>query len=153
MTTIRELIELKKCRRGKATGTTKRGAYWLACEPIKIRDYGGDGIGNNAADMDHKLELRYYRDGTIAAVIRYNAWHQNYSPNDVFTRLDAVLGCETVEDVIVVLKGATVKTRSWDDGSGGDETHAYSDRCEERLTEALTALGVSAAATSPDDQE
>jgi hypothetical protein len=143
MKTLLECVEALKCRKGKAHGTTRNGAYWLACKPIKIRDYGGDGIGNNGADCKHFLELRHFRNGDVMAVCHGDFWHQNGAAPDFYERLDGMESLATVEDVIVYLKKTKV-----DD----ETTNAYSDRFEDELTAALVALGLAECEAAPDEQ-
>jgi hypothetical protein len=140
MSNIRSAIRLAKCRKGEAVAKTKRGSYWLACDRIKIRDFGGDGIGQSAADKKHHLELRHYRDDTVSTKIIGHYWHQNGAGNDRIIDADVLLDCETVEDVICKLKGMSV---------GGN--HAYSDMFESDLTDALTGLGLAESAPAPDE--
>jgi len=143
---MKNCIENSKCRRGTADGTTKSGAYWFACDAIKLRCAGGDGIGQSGADITFWLELRHYRSGECRAVIHRNAWHQNGcygGGGDCYTQMPAILVCATVEDVIVALKAGI------DDGYGRET--CYSDYHEETLTAALTALGLPATAPAPDD--
>jgi hypothetical protein len=106
--TLKQAIEHAHCRVGKADGTTKDGAYWLAAS-ITIRQWGGDGIGQSSPSHTSSLDLRHYRDGAIRARCHHATWHQNgsYSGGNVseYFGADAVLDCETVEEVIVKLKG------------------------------------------------
>jgi hypothetical protein len=142
--TIREAIEQAHCRRGKAAGTTKDGAYWLACEPIMIRRAGGDGIGNNDADRTNYLELRHYRDGAARARVHVDAYHQNGGRGgggDWWTNADCVLDATSAEACIVALKGLRC----------GEERVVYSDWYEDDLTKALGALGVLAHEAAPDE--
>lgn len=145
MKTLQECVESVKCRKGQATGTTKRGAYWLACEPIKIRSFGGDGIGNSAASCTHYLELRHYRTGEVRATIHADYWHQNGAKPDVYQSAP-ILECTTVEQVIVALKGESIGNDDWKDS-------VYSDYFEDKLTEALTGLGLAESEPAPDDAE
>ncbi len=145
MKTLKEIIEALRCRKGQAVGTTKLGAYWLAVPPIKIRSYGGDGIGNNGARVEHLLELRCYRSGEVKATIHVDAQHQNGShggAGDWWSDCSDILSSATVEEAIVALKCVTV-----DSGA-----NAYSDGFKDRLTEALTALGMPLSAPPPDDE-
>ena len=142
MMTIREAIEVKKCRKGAAVGTTKDGAYWLAIEPVKIRSWGGDGIGNSAADLNAHLEFRHYRSGECRAVVHISSCHQNHSSRHWWHRVE-ILDCTNVEDVIVALKRGV---------SGDyDRETVYSDLYEESLTKAMTDLGLAIATPSPDE--
>ncbi len=145
MKTLKELIADRKCRKGAAAGTTKRGAYWLACEPIKIRSYGGDGIGQSAPDIDHHLELRHYRSGEIRAMVCRNARHQNSGTSTRYSPAE-LLDCTTSEQVIVALKGSQVEC-------GYDYSeHAYSDYFADSLTKTLAALGMPDSEPAPDEQ-
>jgi hypothetical protein len=142
MKTLAECIEARKCRKGKATGTTRQGAYWLACEPIVIRNYGGDGIGNSAADCKHYLELRHFRDGNVMAVVHGHFWHQNGARPDIYEHCSGLTSCKTVEEVIVYLK----KTKIDD-----ETTTAYSDYYADTLTAALVGLGLAECEPGPDE--
>lgn len=142
--TLRQAIEQARCRQGKAAGTTKDGAYWLACKPTKIRDYGGDGIGQNRADTQNYLELRHYRDGSVRARVNVSASHQNGNrggAGEWYLNADAVLDCASAEAVIVALKSIR------------DEDHGamYGDAFEDDLVAAIAALGLPAAEVAPDE--
>jgi hypothetical protein len=141
MKTLQELIVAAKCRKGAAAGTTKKGAYWLACEPIKIRVYGGDGIGQSSPDCTNFLELRHFRDGSVQTVVEFASWHQNQGGRrESYVTVPALAMCETVEDVIVCLK------------SCGTEVAAYSDKMEDKLTDGLVAFGLPVSAPAPDEE-
>ena len=117
----------------------------MAVEPIKIRSFGGDGIGQGARDCTNTLELRHYRDGAVRARVHMHAWHQNGSysgAGDWYSNADIVLTCQSVEAVIVNLKNISV-----------DETRAYSDSCEEELAETLEGLGLLEAEPAPDEAD
>lgn len=137
------MIVATKCRRGPSAAITKRGAYWLACEPVKIRRAGGDGIGQSGADVTFSLELRHYRSGETRAMVKRDAWHQNgsYSGGGT-TWIDAseILGAPTIEDVIVGLLA-----------TGGDAGPVYSHRQSAELTEALAKLGLPQTVAAPDE--
>jgi len=137
--TLREAIEQSKCRKGKADGTTKRGAYWLAAD-IKIRSCGGDGIGQSSPDVKWYLELRHYRSGEVRPTINHRSWHQNDGDgNQYFGRSD-LCDCTTIEEVVVNLK---LGVEEWGTCYGDDW---YTD-----LRDALGALGLREADTSPDE--
>lgn len=140
MQTLNELIEAKKCRKGKAHGITSDGAYWLAMEPVKIRSYGGDGIGNNGVSWDHHLQIRHYRSGAVEAVVHTSGWHQNSGKSNEYHAV-SIGECETVEQVIVKLKSMKC-----------DGAAAYSDRFQSELTSALVSIGMIEPLPSPDDQ-
>ena len=140
MQTLKELIENKKCRTGKAYGTSKQGAFWLAVVPIQIRSYGGDGIGQSRADFRNYLQLRHYRDGKVKAVVNFHSWHQNCGDENTYVTAP-ILDCVSVEDVIVSLM--TVNDR---------EDHAYGEETgRENLIAALTGLGLVEALPAPDE--
>ena len=141
--TLTQAIEQAHCRHGKASGTTKDGAYWLAIEPIHIRSFGGDGIGNSAPSRIHYLELRHYRNGAARARIHANAEHLNGAyagAGNSWHNADSILSCESAEGVIVALKAISV-----------NETRAYSDSYEEDLTAALVGLGLPEMEPAPDE--
>lgn len=143
MLTLSNAIEQTKCRKGKSDGTTKDGAYWLATKPIVIRSWGSDGIGSNPPDRTNYLELRHYRDGQVRARVNLHSWHQNgaYSgAGDWYANADAILPCESVEAVIVALKG--MRYNEW---------AVYSDHFEDTLTKALVDLGIAEATPAPDE--
>lgn len=145
--TVREAIEQAHCRQGKAAGTTKDGAYWLACEAIPLRSYGGDGIGQSAPSMTSELELRHYRNGMVRARCHFTSWHQNGSysggGDSQYVGADKILGCETAEDVIVALKDLRY-------GAGYDSgTPVYGYGAH--VAECLAALGIREAAPTPDE--
>jgi len=141
MKTLQDLIIAAKCRKGAAAGTTKKGAYWLACEPIKIRCFGGDGIGQSSPDLTNSLKLRHFRDGDVQTTVEFSSWHQNYGGRSAsYVGVPEIAVCETIEEVIVALK------------SCGTEVSAYSDKMEDNLIEKLTALGLPASAPAPDEE-
>lgn len=142
MKTLKEAVEAEQCRKGKADGTTKRGAYWLATDPIIIRRSGGDGIGQSSADVTWTLELRHYRSGEVRPVIHRDAWHQNGSwsgaGDDYYGRQD-IGGAGTIEEVVVRLKNGV-----------GDEA-CYSDKRYDDLRDALLAIGMTESIPGPDE--
>lgn len=148
MVTLETCVANAKCRKGPADGTTKRGAYWLACEPITIRRAGGDGIGQSAADVTYTLELRHYRNGEVRFLVGYSAHHQNYD-HDGYMCVQRLGKCTTVEQVICALKGTRYSR-----GEGDyDGDHVYGDYHEDTLTAGLVALGMAIAESPPDDTE
>lgn len=146
--TLKELIIEKKCRKGEAHGTTKRGAYW--CPYVRTQYFvvtagrGGDGIGQSAADITVGLDLRHYRDGTVSAVLVRERYHQNEGTTKQITNADCVLSTTTVEDVVVALKGVSLI----DDGGA-----AISNYCVYGVVKECVAFGMPEAAPSPDDIE
>lgn len=142
MKTLKELVIETKCRTGSADGTTKRGAFWRAVDPILIRSYGGDGIGQSSAKIDHFLHLRHYRSGEVSAVVCVHGWHQNYGPSNNWVPVSAILDCTTLEDVIVALKAA----------KGEEGLSLYSNWGEGNLRKSLLGLGLIESLPAPDDQ-
>jgi hypothetical protein len=141
MKTLKELVVEKKCRKGPAFGTTKNGAFWMAVEPIKIRGFGGDGVGNNPSSRTNYLQLRHYRDGAVKAVVNWRSWHQNAGDSNEYVTVD-ILDCITIEEVVVSLKKASC-----------DGNNAYSDRWQSELTGVLLGLGMCETLPSPDDDQ
>jgi hypothetical protein len=144
MKTLKEIVIDRKCRKGIAAGTTKRGAFWLACEPIKTRAAGGDGIGLNAPRVIYDLQLRHFRSGEVRAVIRRDSWHQdgsNGATSQDWGDANAVLDCSTIEEVVVALKGTSLFNSPVveDDLVGRD------------LTARLRELGLPDAERAPDE--
>lgn len=146
MKTLKECIEATKCRKGKATGTTKDGAFWFACDEIHLRDAGGDGIGNSGALIDYDLQLRHYRDGTVKAMVCWSSWHQNSGHGNRHCAAN-ILDCTTAEQVIVELKRGLVF-----DYQFSDKETVYSDGKVETVTAALVALGLAECEPSPDEE-
>jgi hypothetical protein len=145
MKTLSELIVDQKSRKGKSAGTTRKGAYWLAGE-VKIRAYGGDGIGQSGADCSKRLQLRHFRDGDTQAVIRSSSWHQNYGTSTDYASVPALLDCTTAEQVIVILKQTRVR-----DDENGYADNAYSDHFEDELTAMLSGIGLPESEPAPDE--
>lgn len=143
MKTLKDIIIASKIRKGPAHGTTKRGAFWTFVEDeyfAKLRRSGGDGIGENSPDVTHYLDFRHFRDGSVTAVITRDAYHQNggYSGGGK-EQIDAseILGCTTIEDVEIALKGI-----------GRDESVIGSSH---NLRPTLHALGLPESAPAPDE--
>lgn len=135
-----------KIRKGLACGTTKRGAFWSTHRDdwvATLRRSGGDGIGQSSDEVTHYLDLRHYRDGLVQATICRSAWHQNGGDGKTYTDASEILGCTTIEDVIVALKSITDKY----------EQPVYSDHREKEVIAALTALGMPLSEPAPDDAE
>ena len=121
MKTLKELVIARKCRKGNPCATTKQGAFWLACEGIKIRSFGGTGIGNSSPLRKNYLQLRHFRDGSVRAAVNFQSYHKNTGMENVYCNVD-IDSCSTVEDVIVRLKGISSK-----------EMNAYSDHFKGHL--------------------
>lgn len=142
VTTLQTLILSAKCRKGAAAGTTKKGACWLACEPITIRRSGGDGIGNSGPDCTTYLQLRHFRDGSIAATVNYNSWHQNHGMSNSYQAAPEVLAAQSIEEVIAALKGTGYDGQPAISNYFADDGDTFA---------ALSALGLPQALPSPDD--
>ena len=141
-----QLIQAKRCRTGGAAGTTKHGAFWLVCPAIRIRNFGGNGLGHNSADGTFFLHLRHYRNGDVVLLLQRHTWHQNYGSEDTFFQCPALADCASVEEVIVGLKAGCPRR------PGCDCECCYSDSREPDVTAALTALGLPVSAPAPDDK-
>jgi hypothetical protein len=142
--TLKEAVQKERCRKGKADGITKRGAYWLACEPIVLRRAGGDGIGQSAPDITWSLEIRHFRDNSVVPTLHRSAWHQNGSYSgggDRYFIREGLADVTTVEEAIANLKAGT------------SEEHCYHSSRYAEVRDALLALGLPEAAPSPDDAE
>lgn len=138
MKTLGELIESKKCRTGEISGTTERGRYWLACDPIELRSHGN---GFDEAEKTYTLHLSRYADGHAEAVIQkeYNDYrNEQHGKSDYL--IPEVLKCTCAEDVEVELKKGIVYGYGLD---GRDVTSViYKEYSREGLFEALSDLGL-----------
>ena len=141
MKTIKELIIAAKCRKGEAAGTTKHGAFWLAAEPICVGGGGGDGIGQSAPNIDHFLQMRHYRDGTVKAMIHRSSWHQNHGQHESYKDAPELLGCSTIEEVFVALKGIEIEDRP-----------VYAAFAKDKIEKAMSEFGLAKAAPAPDEE-
>lgn len=147
MSTLKDLIIARKYRKGESAGTTKRGAYWRVAKPIRIRSYGGDGIGQSAPDCEHLLEFRHFRSGEVRAIIHIDCYHQNGSYSgggDSWHDVSEILDFTTIEDVIVVLKGQKI-------GDSGYSVNAYSDSYSRELSDLLEEFGLPSSEPAPDE--
>ena len=149
MKTLKELIIEAKCRKGEAHGTTKRGAYWCPFVSdadsyfVVTGDRGGDGIGQNAADVTVGLDLRHFRDGTVSAVLEHASYHQNTGHKlNSTTNADQLLNCTTAEEVVVALRGIELIN---------DCGQALSTRCVEKIIARCVEIGMPKAAPAPDE--
>lgn len=143
MITLKTAVENQKCRKGKSDGITKQGAYWLACDPITIREHGGDGIGQSAPSITWTLELRHFRNGEVRSVLHRYAWHQNGSwsgGGDRYFGRPSLADMTTVEEIVANLK------------EGTDEEKCYSDHWYGDIKDALVDLGMVEAEPSPDQE-
>lgn len=141
--TIEAATIATKCRKGKSAGITKNGAYWVALETLTLTA-GGDGIGQSAAQIEFRLQLRHYRTGLVTAAVVRSSWHQNSGHRSTVWGAPGVLACETAEEVIAALK--TV---------GCCDEYGFDADCVEpffyeTIISALGEIGIPAAAASPD---
>lgn len=150
--TLNNLIEKQKCRKGEITGTTKDGRFWMACDPVIIKDSGN---GWDAPEITFSLHLRHFENGKIEAVVRLKSrcnrnnlsWDHDYS-------IPALLKCSSIEDVAVELKKG-IKTMEGYDKDRGHPTElikeCFMEYFYKNLASSLTKLGVSKSRPSPDD--
>jgi hypothetical protein len=137
--TLKDLTIAKKVRKGESVGRNKQGSYWVAFSE-KTACYGGDGIGQSAADIDYLFKLKHYRSGEVEAVIVRHSWHQNSGNHFNFIDAAKVLEMETVEDVLDYL--AFIK-------DAGDRVYVDSSY-RESMTKALEEFGL-VHAKAPDE--
>ena len=138
MQKLKSLIIAARCRKGPAVDITRHGAFWLACEPILIRSFGGDGVFQSAGGRRNYLQLRHYRSGEVQSVVNYNAWHENHGTSNEYNVVD-ILDCGTIEEVVAALKD-----------HAHDDIASYADWGFEHLQRALSRLGMPDSAPSPD---
>jgi len=143
MKSLKDLIIEQKARKGPASGTDKRGAYWIV-KAITTRSAGGDGIGQSAPSLNYDLQLRHYRSGDVRAMIERDAWHQNGSYGGGGTSwhgVGGILECTTAEEVIVELLNA-----------GSEETgRLFSESHRGELVSGLAGIGLLEALPAPDE--
>jgi hypothetical protein len=140
---IKEIAISRKARKGAAHQITKDGAYWLGIN-VKIDQRGGDGIGQNAANIDDYFRVRHYRDGSVRAYCESESWHQNHGWKVNRVRCDQSLEAETLEDLITCIKRVPLDRET---PFPDDNFNVY---FEKQLAEALPELPASAPA--PDDE-
>lgn len=138
MSTLKDIILNARCRKGAAYSIDIDGAYWLPFSPIRLRRTGGDGIGNNARDVEYLLEFRHYRSGEVRAAVHEHSWHQNTGSSSVYYTID-ICDLTTGEDVIRVLLAADHECV----GNGG--------RDGQFIIEKLAHVGLKPCDPSPDD--
>lgn len=131
--TIESATIATKCRKNKSAGITKNGAYWVALETLTLTA-GGDGIGQNASQIEYRIQFRHYRSGLVTAAIVRSSWHQNHGRNSTVWAAPAILACETAEEVISALQ----------------TMDCVEPFFHEQIAEALGEIGIPAAAASPD---
>lgn len=103
MKNLETITKNNKSRKGKASGTTKNGAYWIALDieiaRERVCDYNEDIL------LLIELQIRHFRSGDVVAVVSY--LYENYNLYQSFFEefeSDSVPKCETIEDVIIELK-------------------------------------------------
>jgi hypothetical protein len=142
--TLEEAVKALRCRKGPSAGISKRGAYWLAVEPVLIRRFGGDGIGINTPDRTTTLELRHYRDGEVRCLVHEHAYHQNGSragAGDCWSPSSAVNSCRTAEEIKAALLGSATIT--------GEPV--YGRHWEVNIDELAGLLGLPLSMPAPDE--
>ena len=142
MKTLQECVEALRCRTGKANGTTKDGAYWLAIDDVLLKNAGGDGIGQNAPDLKWFLQIRHYRGGEVRVVVVRQSWHQNQGDSTQYRSIPAG-DLLTVEGAVVLLKSGV--------SFGCESETCYSDSRYDDLKLALTTIGLAEFEPGPDD--
>lgn len=142
--TLKELVIAKKVRKGEPDGRNKRGAYWVALS-VKTAAYGGDGIGQSAADIAWYLEIRHRRDGLCDGVLRRWSWHQNTGTDNIYRICDSVLDMSTIEDILDRL------AEIGEDGEY-DERYYVDSYHRENVTKALEEIGLKHA-KAPDEED
>ena len=124
------LLRARKARKGKPSGSNAGGSYW-ALVNAEIRSYGGDGIGQSDADKRDFFVVRHYRDGSLSALVRTEAHHQNTGVIRETSEVPEALKVRTIEELVVCLKAANFRVT-------GDGVRALIEAIPE-LPEAPTA--------------
>jgi hypothetical protein len=139
--TLKDLTIAKKSRKGEPDGRNKRGAYWTTLS-VKTAGFGGDGIGQNAPDIDWFFEIRHYRDGRVQSILRRHSWHQNTGTNNDYADASKAVDMDTIEDVLDYLASL---------GEGDYEERYYVDSYHrEDVTKAIEEFGLGHA-KAPDE--
>lgn len=137
---IKTLTEFNKTRKGKASGTTKNGSYWIALDIEIIRERARD--YNRDILMLIEMQIRHFRSGDVIAVVTYT--YDNYNLHQsAFEEFesDSIPKCETIEDVIIELKNLGIP--EFENVPEGSYTH---------LKAALKEYGLSEYASGPDTE-
>jgi hypothetical protein len=150
MMTLKQAVEVRKCRTGEIDGTTRNGRFWLVWDPITIKD---EGNGWDTPSETYALHLRHYEDGRVEAAVRreYEDSRNNIRGKTDFP-IPSVLECDTIEDVVVELKKGVIS-------EGFDEHHqertsmeeCYHDRFYKGLWDCLISLGLEESRPGPDE--
>ena len=138
---VKDIAVARKRRKGAPRQITKDGAYWIVIE-AQIDHRGGDGIGQSASNIYDYYRVRHYRDGSVRAYCESESWHQNSGHGTERTRCDNTLECETIEDLITLIKRVPLNREF--------PTDFYSVYWDKRLEQALPELPVALAA--PDEE-
>jgi len=138
--TLKDFTIAKKCRKGESAGRNKKGSWWVAFSE-KTACYGGDGIGQSAADIDYKFKIKHYRNGDVEAVFVRHSWHQNTGNRYEYIPVSGVLEMTTIEDVLDCLASIS------DDGDRCYVDSTYRDD----MTQALEEFGLEHA-KAPDEE-
>lgn len=150
--TLESAIKEQKCRKEKIDGTSKDGRFWLACEPLVLKDTGN---GWDTPEDTFELHLRHFENEKVEAVVRQKgkwirnnlSWKNDYS-------IPALLTCSTVEDIIVVLKKGIKTMEGFIDDSRqpSELIKECFDECNcKYLASSLTKLGVLESRPGPDE--
>lgn len=145
MKNLEDLIREKKCRVGRPYGIDLDGEFWIVTkDPITIRSFGGDGVGNSTPSRYVYLELRHYRDDRVRAYAVDHSWHQNDGDFDCLYLIDELLEACTQNDLHFLLLLV------------GDKRQFifFEGNCEyinKLLVEAMTYLGLPVMVIAPDE--
>ena len=140
--TVADYIIAAKIRKGPAAGTNSKGAYWVrSTQDIAVG--GGDGIGQSAPVRHIYLDLRHYRDGKVAAVVRWESYHQNTGHDVTYYLAAGVLTSKSAEEVVVALHQLR------DDQYGELLLQSF---VKKHVVAGMLALGLPEAAAAPDEE-
>lgn len=142
--TLADIIRARRVRKGKADGIDDNGAWWSAWpreDAPMLANIGGDGVGNNPADVRIKLGARHYRCGRVVVGAMLSRWHQNYGQSWHWTPVRALNDAKTAEDVIVSLQGAHIE----------DSPLRITARARGEIEKFCGSLGIPPAPAAPDE--
>lgn len=150
--TLNNLIEKQKCRKGKTAGTSKDGRFWLACDPVMIKDSGN---GWDKPEVTFALHLRHFENEKIEAIVQQKgrcnrnnlSWKNDYS-------IPALLKCCSIEDVIVELKKGIKTMEGYDENCRRPTElikECFEDFYYKQVASSLTKLGILESRPGPDD--
>ncbi|WP_318556442.1 hypothetical protein [Geobacter anodireducens] len=145
--TLKELVEARKCRKGRPDGTSAEGGYWLAIEPILLGERRHDGYDGPYWEK-HYLHLRHHRNGAVRVVVvergeghQFGGWKEWAYES---ASLDHLAEARSVEEVEACLLAGV-------DTGGG--MVAIRRQCAPGLYAALQGLGLPAALDGPDSED